>query len=132
MFLDWVLFNISHMQMEVLNIANAVIAESPLPYRELKPESLANFSRRASFDELHSPFESNVTWREQYVKVIGHQHILVQSIGSFIAIMLQRFDKNFAWRRGLEDSPALPGARSHEVCSRYARMALRNGHSLSG
>jgi hypothetical protein len=64
--------------------------------------------------------------------MLGHQYEFVQLIRTLVAIMHKRFDKNLARWRGLENGAALPGARGYEICAGDTRVALRNGHSLSG
>jgi hypothetical protein len=125
-----VLSKISHVQVEVGGVANAVIAETALPDRETKQEPFANRPSGAALDELNGSFQGGVlARRQQHMKVIRHQHETVQSICSFVAIVQEAFDEDLAIGRGLENGTALPGARSHEVCSWHAGVALRNGHS---
>ncbi|MGH9700536.1 MAG: hypothetical protein ACRD52_13910, partial [Candidatus Acidiferrales bacterium] len=65
-------------------------------------------------------------------KMIRHQNKSVQSIGSFGAVVQERFDKNLAWRRYMKNGAAFPGARGHEIRAWNARVSLWYGHPLSG
>ena len=99
------------MLLAIRRVTNPVIAETALPNRKAIKESLSNLLCRSSLDELYRPLKGRfISWRQQDVKVIGHDYEAMQSIEPAVTIMQQRINKNLAGRRGNEDPAALPCA----------------------
>ena len=117
------------MRIVVSGMADAVVAETALPYGKAKQQTLANRFRGAALDELNSPLQCCfLPGRDQDMKMIRHEYEGVQGIGPLVAVPEEKFDENLTRGRRFENLAALPGAGSHKVSTHNAALPARNCH----
>ncbi len=110
------------MPLVILRISNPMIRKALLP--DLNPLHFPKPIRIPSLKKLHSPLQRDFDCgREQHMKVIRHNHKLVQQIFPLITIPEQYLDQELRPKFDTEDGQALPSDGCHE------ERALRVIHS---
>lgn len=78
------------MPLKILAVPDSMICETRLPYRTLRLQA----KRKSSLDELDSPFQRYFGRRsDQRMKVVGHDHEVMEKIFPLAAVMKEDVDK---------------------------------------
>jgi len=94
------------MNLEVRQVANAVIGKAALPNFHSALKFLLSAERKPAFDELDGVLESDCGC-DQNVKVVGHEHVFMQQIGA-ATVGVKRLKKQAGPWGVVEERPPLP------------------------
>ena len=88
---------------------------------------------KPAFDELQRPLQAQ-SWREQQVKMIGHQDKFMEEIFLLSAVAKQDVHKQIGHPVGLKQTVFLEGGGSDEVSAVSSVASVWSGHEpdLSG
>jgi hypothetical protein len=94
------------MSLEVLQVANPMIRKPALPNLHSALKLLLNTERESALGKLDGALECD-HGRDQNVKVVGHQHVLVQQVGA-ATVGVKRLKKQAGPWGVVEERPPLP------------------------
>jgi hypothetical protein len=123
---DGVVVNIVAAGVEVVAVADAVVAEASLPGGEMGGEAVGE----AALDELHGALEGEVLWGEKEVDVVGHDDEGVEEVVAFVAVVLEGLEEEFGVGVDLEEASSVVGGTGDEICT-VVWSSVGDGHGLA-
>jgi hypothetical protein len=79
---------------KILSIANPMIGETALPDFGFSADESSEFMRISALDQLDGSLDGDVvSWSEQEMDMIGHQHEGMQEIAAFAAVVKKSFEE---------------------------------------
>jgi hypothetical protein len=122
---DRILMNVHAMMDEVLRIPDAMVGESALPNLDQVSQFFFHGVGVAAFDELQRTLEWDLRWRQEQMKMLGHENKGVELKFSLAAIREESLQEETCHWFGYKQASSLPSDGRYEISSRRRNRACR-------
>src|SRR5689334_6462501 len=107
-------------------ISQSPVQKARLPDHSLSLQLLVQLKRKPTLDKLHSSLQSDFSWGQDQMEMVGHDHKLVQQVLLLRSVIQQNLNEEAGDFLYLKEASLFKNICRHKICGFGGHASVRN------